>query len=154
MWRTKDQGRYRPRIALEPTIGVEVTMAEQERWQLAGNAPEVYARELVPSIFGPWAPILVDLAEPATGERIIDVACGTGVVARAAAQRLGPSGRVTGVDINPGMLAAARESTQPQPAQAPIDWREETTPSRGWTALATSSTASWACNIFRIARGR
>lgn len=101
-------------------------MAEQERWQLAGNAPEVYARELVPSIFGPWAPILVDLAEPATGERVIDVACGTGVVARAAARRVGPGGRVTGVDVNPGMLAAARDSTEPQPDRAPIDWREAT----------------------------
>lgn len=101
-------------------------MAEQERWQLAGNAPEIYARELVPSIFGPWAPILVDLAEPAMGERVIDVACGTGVVARAAAQRVGPSGGVTGVDVNPGMLAVARDSTQPQPDRAPIDWREAT----------------------------
>ena len=99
-------------------------MAQQERWQLAGNAPEIYARELVPAIFGPWAPILVDLADPLAGERVLDVACGTGVVTRAAAQRVGLDGRVIGVDINPGMLAVARGQLEPHTDRAPIDYRE------------------------------
>ena len=99
-------------------------MAQQEQWQLAGNAPEIYARELVPAIFGPWAPVLVDLADPVTGERVIDVACGTGAVARTAAQRVGLAGRVIGIDINPGMLAVARSQSTPQAEFALIEWRE------------------------------
>lgn len=99
-------------------------MAQQEQWKLAGNAPEIYARELVPAIFGPWAPVLVDLADPVVGERVIDVACGTGAVARAAAQRVGLGGRVIGIDINPGMLTVARNQSTPQADIAPMEWRE------------------------------
>jgi SAM-dependent methyltransferase len=39
---------------------------------------------------------------------VLDVACGTGIVARTAADRVGPTGRVTGLDLNPGMLAVAQ----------------------------------------------
>ena len=56
-------------------------MNQQGQWQVAGNAPEVYERELVPAVFGVWAPIVVDLAQPRPGERVLDVACGTGIVA-------------------------------------------------------------------------
>jgi len=90
--------------------------SQQERWQLAGNAPEVYGRYLVPAIFGPWAPIVVAQAKLQAGERVLDVACGTGLVARLAAQYVGASGHVTGLDINPGMLAVARSLA---PAQGP-----------------------------------
>ena len=97
-------------------------MSQQERWQLGGNAPEVYERYLVPAIFGPWAPIVIAQAELQAGERVLDVACGTGVVARLAAQHVGTSGHVTGLDINPRMLAVARSLA---PAQgATVEWRE------------------------------
>jgi SAM-dependent methyltransferase len=79
-----------------------------EQWQVAGSAAQVYDRQLVPAIFGPWAPRVLDLAAPAMGERVLDVACGTGVVARLAAERVGPDGRVVGLDLNPGMLVVAR----------------------------------------------
>src|SRR5258708_15965336 len=82
-------------------------MNQQGEWQVAGSAPEVYERELVPAVFGVWAPILVELAQPRLGERVVDVACGTGIVARVAAARVGPSGAVVGVDLNPGMLNVA-----------------------------------------------
>jgi ubiquinone/menaquinone biosynthesis C-methylase UbiE len=62
----------------------------------------------VPAVFGVWAPILVDLARHRPGERVRDVACGTGIVARIAAARVGPTGSVIGVDLNPGMLSVAR----------------------------------------------
>jgi ubiquinone/menaquinone biosynthesis C-methylase UbiE len=97
-------------------------MSQQERWQLGGNAPEIYERYLVPAIFGPWAPIVIAQAGLQAGESVLDVACGTGVVARLAVQHVGASGHVTGLDINPGMLAIARSLT---PAQgATVEWRE------------------------------
>jgi SAM-dependent methyltransferase len=84
-------------------------MGEMQRWQLAGTAPEVYADHLVPAIFGPWAPVVVDMAQLRAGQSVLDVACGTGVVATAAAERLGAAGgSVTGLDSNPAMLAVRR----------------------------------------------
>src|SRR5215470_16962485 len=78
------------------------------QWQVAGSAPEVYERDLVPAVFGAWAPILIGLAPPKPGDRVIDIACGTGIVSRIAAAKVGPSGAVAGVDLNPGMLNVAR----------------------------------------------
>jgi ubiquinone/menaquinone biosynthesis C-methylase UbiE len=83
-------------------------MNQQGQWQVAGSAPEIYERELVPAVFGAWAPILVELAHPRLGDRVIDVACGTGIVARIATERVGPTGAVVGIDLNPGMLSVAR----------------------------------------------
>jgi ubiquinone/menaquinone biosynthesis C-methylase UbiE len=83
-------------------------MNQKEQWQVAGSAPEVYERELVPAVFGAWAPILVELAQPHLGDRVVDIACGTGIVARIAAERVGPTGVVVGIDLNPGMLSVAR----------------------------------------------
>src|SRR5919109_4471287 len=97
-------------------------MSQSERWQLGGNAPEVYETELVPAIFGPWAPLLVAKAALHEGERVLDVACGTGVVARMAAPHVGTGGHVVGVDLNPGMLARARASSPPEGAA--VEWRE------------------------------
>ena len=98
-------------------------MSEQGQWQVAGSAPEVYERELVPAVFGLWAPILIDLAHPKPGERVIDIACGTGIVARIAAATVGPSGAVAGVDLNPGMLNVARSLKTTDDA-APVQWQE------------------------------
>jgi ubiquinone/menaquinone biosynthesis C-methylase UbiE len=99
-------------------------MREAEPWQLAGNAPEIYQSDHVPAIFATWAPVLVDLARPVPGERVLDVACGTGVVTRAAAHRVGLSGKVFGIDLNPGMLAVARRVTEQGTGDAPIEWYE------------------------------
>jgi ubiquinone/menaquinone biosynthesis C-methylase UbiE len=68
--------------------------------------------------------VLVVLLRPAAlrpGERVLDVACGTGVVARLAARRVGPAGTVVGLDVNPGMLAVARATTPPGTV---IDWHQ------------------------------
>jgi ubiquinone/menaquinone biosynthesis C-methylase UbiE len=91
-----------------------------EHWQLDGSSPELYQRYLVPAITIKWAEDLVDRAQPCAGEAVVDVACGTGVVARLASKRMG-SGHVTGLDLNAGMLAVAR--TVPSEG-APINWVE------------------------------
>ncbi|MER8428327.1 methyltransferase domain-containing protein [Mesorhizobium sp. M1403] len=96
-------------------------MAQQEQWQLEGSAAELYERYLVPAITALWAADLVDRAAPQSGERVLDVACGTGVVARSAAERMG-NGQVVGLDINTGMLAVAR--SLPRGAGPRIDWCE------------------------------
>ena len=100
-------------------------MNQQGQWQVAGSAPEVYERELVPAVFGVWAPILVELAQPRSGERVVDVACGTGIVARFAAKRVGPTGAVVGVDLNPGMLSVARSVVSTDwRSGGPLQWQE------------------------------
>lgn len=76
-------------------------------WQLDGDSAAAYERFLVPAIFDQFARSLVELAAPAPGERVLDVACGTGIVARHAAPRVGERGRVVGTDVNEGMLAVA-----------------------------------------------
>lgn len=98
-------------------------MSDPEQWQVAGDAASTYERALVPALFAAWAPPVVDLGAPRSGERVLDVACGTGVVARLAAQRVGPTGVVVGLDLNPGMLAVAAAS-EAGPGRAPITWRE------------------------------
>jgi SAM-dependent methyltransferase len=98
-------------------------MSDQERWQVAGDAASIYERALVPALFAAWAPRVVALASPRSGERVLDVACGTGVVARLAAQRVGPTGTVVGLDLNPGMLAVAT-GVPAAPGSAPITWKE------------------------------
>ena len=98
-------------------------MAIPSRWQQVGEtAAETYQRQLVPAMFAPWAPILISLAGVQPGERVLDVACGTGVVARLAAERTGAAGRVAGLDVNPSMLAVAR-ALPPVPG-APVEWLE------------------------------
>lgn len=96
-------------------------MDEQEQWQLDGTAPEPYQRYLVPAITALWAADLVERAALRPGERVLDVACGTGVVARVAAERVGDAGRLAALDLNPGMLAVARALP---PAGAAIEWLE------------------------------
>ena len=85
-------------------------MSDQGQWQVAGNAAEIYDRTLVPAVFAAWASQVVGLADPRPGERVLDVACGTGVVTRLASQRVGRTGNVVGLDLNPGMLAIAASS--------------------------------------------
>jgi SAM-dependent methyltransferase len=73
--------------------------------QIEGAA--TYQALFVPALFQEWAPWLVAAAAIQPGERVLDVACGTGVLARAAAACVGPDGVVAGLDANPGMLVVA-----------------------------------------------
>lgn len=85
------------------------------------SAPENYERFFVPAIGAPVAEDLLQRASLRPGERVLDVACGTGVVARLAAEQVGESGAVAGLDVNPGMLAVARSTT---PSDMSIEWYE------------------------------
>jgi len=85
------------------------------------NPAEAYESLLVPHQFVPWARDLVARADPKPGERVLDVACGTGIVVRSVVPLVGPNGRVVGVDYSPAMLAVARTRA---PSEAPIEWYE------------------------------
>ncbi|HSA90132.1 MAG TPA: class I SAM-dependent methyltransferase [Burkholderiales bacterium] len=69
---------------------------------------QVYEEAFVPALFQQWGRVIANMAGVAPGQRVLDVACGTGVLACAAAERVGPDGAVTGLDPNDEMLAVAR----------------------------------------------
>jgi ubiquinone/menaquinone biosynthesis C-methylase UbiE len=98
-------------------------LEKQSGWQLSGSGPEAYERYIAAPITKPCVPGLFAAAALDEGERVLDVGCGTGVVARMAADRVGATGRVTGIDLNAGMLAAAREFAGDGTA-AGIEWRQ------------------------------
>jgi SAM-dependent methyltransferase len=86
------------------------------------NPAETYERFMVPPLFAPFATQLVDIAGPRADDRVLDVGTGTGVVAREMAARVGSSGTVTGIDLNPDMLAVARAESAAR--NQSIDWHE------------------------------
>jgi len=94
-------------------------MSETSSGQVQGDAAEVYERFFVPALFREPARQAIEAVGVAAGAEVLDVACGTGVLARAAAEHTAP-GRVTGLDRNEGMLAVARRVA---PA---IHWRTGT----------------------------
>ena len=94
-------------------------MATDAYWRTLGSGgTDAFERIMVPAVFGPWSDELLARAAPKPGERLLDVACGTGVVARRAFPRVQPSGSVTGLDLNPAMLEQARGHA----VDLPIDW--------------------------------
>ena len=86
------------------------------------NPAEAYEQYLSPAISDPWTRVLLEYAAPKPGERALDVACGTGSVARHVAPIVGVDGKVVALDVNPDMLAVAR--ALPAPAGASIEWPE------------------------------
>ncbi len=89
---------------------------DAERGQVNTAAAEVYDAFFVPALFGQFPELVLDHAEVSPGARVLDVGCGTGIVALAAHRRVGATGVVAAVDPNEGMLAVARRS------EASIDW--------------------------------
>jgi len=83
-------------------------MNENQTGQVTHNAAETYEKFFVPALFEEWAERVADLAHIEEEQHVLDVACGTGVLARASARRVGPKGSVIGLDVNEGMLAVAR----------------------------------------------
>jgi ubiquinone/menaquinone biosynthesis C-methylase UbiE len=89
-----------------------------ESFRLSVEAAERYEAAFVPALFAEWAPVLVDAAGVQPGQAVLDVACGTGVVAREASKRLGGAGSVVGLDLNEAMLIVARR------IRPDIEWRQ------------------------------
>src|SRR5215207_5601638 len=83
-------------------------------------AAKAYETLFVPALFGQWASRVVDAANVMAGQSVLDVACGTGVLAREARLRTGPTGYVAGLDPSVGMLAVAKELSPS------VDWRQGT----------------------------
>ena len=82
-----------------------------ETFQLTKQQAVAYEDQFVPALFGQWATQLVDCARVRRGQSVLDVACGTGVVARTASKVVGADGRVVGVDLNLAMLEVAGHVT-------------------------------------------
>jgi SAM-dependent methyltransferase len=97
-------------------------MREPSGFQLSGSAPDMYERYIVATLTAALAQDLVTRVALTPGEQVLDVACGTGAVTRQAAQAVGPTGQVIGLDINAGMLRVAR--TLAPPAHTTLTYRE------------------------------
>lgn len=85
-------------------------MDEGRTGQVSTEAAELYQRFFVPALFAQFPEPLLELADVSPGQSVIDVGCGTGVLTRAALARVGPEGRVRGVDVNVEMLRVAQAS--------------------------------------------
>ncbi len=95
-------------------------MDKHDKGQVAATAAEIYEQFFVPALFIDWPAQVLKVAEVRKSHSVLDVACGTGVLAREAAALVGPDGKVIGVDINDGMLAVARTKS------TDIDWQKAT----------------------------
>lgn len=82
-------------------------MNAPETFQIPLDTAELYEAKFVPALFADWAPHVVDMADVIRGHSVLDAACGTGIVARTALDRVGPEGQVVGVDLNQAMLTVA-----------------------------------------------
>ncbi len=86
-------------------------MGESKTGQVSANAARTYDDIYRPALFEQWPPHVIKAARIQTGHCVLDVACGTGVLTRAVAKRVGSEGSAVGVDNNAGMLDVAREKS-------------------------------------------
>jgi cyclopropane fatty-acyl-phospholipid synthase-like methyltransferase len=82
-------------------------MAATETFQITLEQAELYEERFVPALFIHWVDAVLEAAGVRAGQDVLDVACGTGIVARRAAERVGATGHVTGLDLNEAMLVVA-----------------------------------------------
>lgn len=95
-----------------------MTLAEQ--WQISANASEHYERFAVGRHLRPIAEQFLAQLSLRPTDRVLDVACGTGIVARLAAAQITSPGKVTGLDRNVGMLTTATKLARE--ADLSIQW--------------------------------
>ena len=130
------------------TKRISQATTDVERGQVNTAAAEIYDAFFVPSLFGQFPEHVLDHAGVAINTRVLDVGCGTGVLARAAQHRVGPNGAVAAVDPNDGMLAVARR-TEPT-----IDWRSGVAESLPFADRSFDHTVSEFAAMFFADRGR
>jgi 2-polyprenyl-3-methyl-5-hydroxy-6-metoxy-1,4-benzoquinol methylase len=124
---------YYDAVALLRQLGLALSIVKLRRIAMSELLSEgqiaaaaAYEDLFVPALFQEWAPRLLDAATVQPGHRVLDVACGTGILAREAAARVGSTGFVAGLDLSPGMLAVAE-----QLAPAPT-WLSASRPASRW----------------------
>lgn len=83
---------------------------------------ENYEKNVVTYTTSLFAAFLIEHANPQPGEHVVDIACGTGIIARRTAPSVGTNGTVVAVDINPAMLTVG--GSLPKPEGAIIEWRK------------------------------
>jgi ubiquinone/menaquinone biosynthesis C-methylase UbiE len=106
--------------ALDPRMFVaEIRRNTMESF---ASPAQAYEKIFVPAMFGALADRLLAREPVRAGDRVLDLACGTGAVARRLAPMVGPSGRLVAADLRDAMLAVAR--SLPRPEGAPIEWRQ------------------------------
>jgi len=86
-------------------------MGDSETGQISEDAAKIYEKVYLPALFQEWCPLAIQAANVKAGDSVVDVACGTGVLAIAVSEHVGPRGKTIGVDINDGMLNIARSKS-------------------------------------------
>ncbi|MDH3388288.1 MAG: methyltransferase domain-containing protein [Gammaproteobacteria bacterium] len=91
-----------------------------ETFHLSAEAADVYETQKVVAIFRPLAQATVDQTNVDPHDRVIDVACGTGIVSRVLEEKYPSLARIVGVDLNQSMIEKARSLTSSGPTR--IEW--------------------------------
>jgi len=86
-------------------------MGDSETGQISKDAAKIYEEIYLPALFKEWCPLVVDAAQIQKGFSVVDIACGTGALAIAVSDHIGPEGTVVGIDINEGMLNVAKSKS-------------------------------------------
>lgn len=88
-----------------------------QQGQVQQSAAEIYEQFFLPALFAQWGKPMMRAAQVGPGQQVLDVACGTGILARTAVPLVAPNGRVVGLDVNEGMLSVAQKQT------SAVEWR-------------------------------
>lgn len=83
-------------------------MSDNSGFQLSGNAAAIYEEQKVPAMFAPLAAATLDVVRLFDDDVVLDVACGTGILARKVRGKIGPRSRIVGIDLNEGMISTAK----------------------------------------------
>ncbi len=89
-----------------------------QQGQVRQSAAEIYEQFFLPALFSQWCGPVLQAARVGPGQHVLDVACGTGILARTAVPYVEPNGCVVGLDVNEGMLSVAQNKS------AAVEWRQ------------------------------
>jgi len=111
--RSSERGSARKRSSRSDPAALAGGARRDMRWAMSTSSEAIAAAQAyedlhVPALMAEWAPRVLDAAQVGSQQHVLDLACGTGIVARTALHRVGPHGQVGGVDALPGMIALAQ----------------------------------------------